>query len=190
MFYRKLNKKLNRYNRYNCYAGGDNGFTLLELLIVLVIISTLLAVTYPKIRGFILYSGTNPGIVKTKNILNELLRVKYTALSGKTVYVKFNFKKNEIKVLYKKDYKLLPLKTIGNYLLKFKGVKIYGIKSGTSSCSLNKASKGFNFHKKISYIEISPEIPSYSRCIYFKDNNTGKKTALLLDAALGRTEII
>ncbi len=184
------------YNKLNKNIGGSGAFTLLELLIVLIIISTLLVITYPKIKDFILYSGTNPYIFKTKRTIDALLRKKYGKLAGKDVYVKFDFKRDEMAVLYKKGYKLMPLKTIRKHIIKFKGIKLYGIlpadvSAGNLSCSANiNHNNNINANKKPVYIWISPSVSSYSYCIYFKNVNNGKKTALLLDPSMGNTQII
>lgn len=174
--------------RYYCkqkikFYGNYNGFTLLELLIVLAIISIFLAVTYPRIKNFILYSGANPGIIKTKNVLNRLLRERYGALSNKIIYVKFDFKRNALEVFYKKAYKLKPLKNIKAYGVKYKGVNLYAIKI-TRPVSGSQGLKGSSLpdgSKKPVYIEISPSLPSYPYYIYFKDAGAGGITELYVN---------
>lgn len=169
-------------NAQNTGMVKRGGFTLLELLIVLIIVSVFLAVTYPRMRNLMLYSGTNSGIIKTKNALNRLLRERYTALSNKAVYVKFNFKKNTLEVFYKKTYKLLPLKSFRDYMIKYKGILLYRIDLlQTKRKSGHFLSRGNSKTTAAVYVEISPNAPLYPFYIYFKGAKSGKITRLFVN---------
>ncbi|MHB8231975.1 MAG: prepilin-type N-terminal cleavage/methylation domain-containing protein [bacterium] len=112
---------------------NGEGFTLLELLIVLVIVGIMLFITYPVIKGDLFSFGGNPRFSRIISILKNKLDDRFER-SGKTL-VMFNISKNYMELFYKKGYKIKPEKYRKDYLVRFKTIELKKIVSCGKSVS-------------------------------------------------------
>ena len=141
-----------------------NGFTLLELLVVLIIVSLMLYITYPVIRRGFIYGGKNPSIVKTELLLKYLLGKKYSKFKNKKIFVKFDILNNSLIVDYKKNYRLKAFKKLKFHKITYRSLRIKKIESGGKIIS-----------KGSYYVEISSNYVSPPFIVFFSRNGAAKK---------------
>jgi len=144
-----------------------NGFTLLELLIVLIIISVMLVITYPLISNFILYPDSSKDFNKTVKILKYLTNKRYSENKFPAAFIKFDFKKNMMEIYRKKDIKLKPFKKLKIYKILYKNIRLYKIET-----------KGKTYKKGHIFEEISGNYVSPPFKVFFRTGK-GKKQLLL-----------
>jgi prepilin-type N-terminal cleavage/methylation domain-containing protein len=144
------------------FNSNDKGFTLFEVLIVLIIVSIMLYISYPLMSNFILYPNSSVNFDKTVKILKYLMNERYSRKSY-TTFIKFDFKKNSIEVYYKKNIRLKPLKTIKAYRILYKNIKLYKIKT-----------KGKTYKHGFVYEEFSKKYISPPFKVYFLIKNNKK----------------
>jgi prepilin-type N-terminal cleavage/methylation domain-containing protein len=107
---------------------NDSAFTLFEILIVLVIVSVMLYISYPLISNFALYPDSSKNFDKTARILKYLMNKRYSR-KFHAVFVKFDFRKNLSEIYYEKDMALKPLKKLKIYKILYKNIRLYEIKT-------------------------------------------------------------
>ena len=156
---------------------GLRGFTLLELLIVLIIVSVMLAVAYPLIANFILYSGSSKDFNKTAKILKYLMNKRYSEKKFPTAFIKFNFRKNIMEIYYenKKKLRLEPFKKLKTYKILYKNISLYKI------VTKGKVYKKGNIFEEISKNYVSPPFK-----IFFNSEKGKKALSLNIDTYAGR----
>ena len=154
---------------------GLRGFTLLELLIVLIIVSVMFAVTYPLIANFILYSGSSKDFNKTAKILKYLMNKRYSEKKFPTAFIKFNFRKNMMEIYYEKNLKLRPLKKLKIYKILYKNIRLYKVETK------GKVYKNGNIFEEISKNYVSPPFK-----IFFNSEKGKIALSLNIDTYAGR----
>ena len=143
------------------------GFTLLELLIVLIIVSLMLYITYPVIKRGLIYGGKSPSIVKTDLLLKYLLSKKYSKFKNKKIFIKFDISNNFLTVDYKKNYSLKVFKKLKLHKITYRSLTIKKIES--SGKTISKGSY---------YVEISSNYVSPPFIIFFSKNGATKKLSV------------
>jgi prepilin-type N-terminal cleavage/methylation domain-containing protein len=131
-------------------AGNKKGFTLLELLVVLVIVGIMLFITYPIIKGDLFSFGGNSRFSNVIAVLKDKLGGRFKR-GGKT-FIMFNISKGYMELFYKKGYKLKPEKSRKDYLIRFKTFELKKIVSCGKSVSKGK------FYLEISKNYVSPPL--------------------------------
>ncbi len=152
-----------------------SGFTLLELLIVLIIVSVMLAITYPLITNFILYPGSGKDFNKTAKILKYLMNKRYSENKFPAAFIKFDFKKNMMEIYYKKNLTLKPLKKLKIYKILYKNIRLYKIET-----------KGKTYQKGNIFEEISKNYVSPPFKIFFNFGKGKKALSLNVDTYAGK----
>ncbi len=164
---------------------NSKGFTLLELLIVLIIVAVMLAITYPMISNFILYPGYRKNFIKTSKVLKHLMNKRYTEKRFPAAFIKFDFKKNMAEIYYrgsgndnsgdsggknknnslkfKLNFNLKPFKKLKTYKIVYKNIRLYEIET-----------KGKTYKKGHIFEEISQNYVSPPFKILFKTVKSGK----------------
>ncbi len=144
--------------------GKVSGFTLLELLVVLIIVSLMLYITYPIIRRNIIYGNKNPNLTKTILLLKYLMSKRFSKFKNKDIFVRFDIKDNYIKIYYKKADRLIPFKKLKLYKIRYNSLRMKEIKSGGKTISRGSY-----------YILISPDYISAPFTIIFSESGVIKK---------------
>jgi prepilin-type N-terminal cleavage/methylation domain-containing protein len=151
------------------------GFTLLELLIVLIIVSVMLVITYPLITNFILYPGYGKDFNKTVKILKYLINKRYSENKFPAVFIKFDFKSNMMEIYYKKNLKLIPFKKLKVYKILYKNIRLYKIET-----------KGKTYKKGHIFEEISENYVSPPFELFFNSGKVKKALSLKVDTYAGK----
>ena len=153
------------------------GFTLLELLIVLIIVSVMLVITYPLITNLILYPGYGKDFNKTVKILKYLMNKRYSENKFPAVFVSFDFKKNMTEIYYKnkKNLKLKPFKKLKIYKILYKNIRLYKIET-----------KGKTYKKGHIFEEISENYVSPPFELFFNSGKGKKVLSLNVDTYAGK----
>lgn len=131
------------------------GFTLLELLIVLIIIGIFFAISYPIIANQLNGIESGGAVAQTSYTIKYFLANRNGNFKNRKIYIEFNFSKNDMTVYFKKRFELKRLRDYKYSAINYGAITLDKIKSAGNTYETGK------FYMEISSSYVSPPLKLY-----------------------------